>query len=47
MKDKICIFNAESDATAIELNVCDADVTINRATDSTLGVTFPVRADRK
>lgn len=42
MKDKICIFNAESDATAIELNVCDADVTINRATDSTLGVTLPV-----
>ena len=42
MKDKICVFNADSDIAAIDCNVCDADLTIKTAADSTLSVIFPV-----
>lgn len=41
MKDKVCIFNADSDVAAIDCNVCDAEVRFVRSDDSKLSVVMP------
>lgn len=41
MKEKICIFNADSDVAAIDCNISDAAVTFKKTDDNALSVILP------
>ena len=41
MKEKVCIFNADSDVTAIDCNISDAAVTFKKTDDNALSVILP------